>query len=207
VGHELTRRSEYLSKLQEGAAPDEFRAPAERPSPLGNYGDTCRPNDAAWSCGTGLECQPLTESTWGQCLPITAQAGNACEHGTMSAQLDSHRDFLKLAPPLDCGDYAVCERSGVGFPGGMCARACAALRPGERCGSIAVLDGFNTCLARHEPFEQCIQAHARPAALRACSDSEACRDNYVCARTASGEGACIPPYFLFQLRVDGHVLP
>jgi hypothetical protein len=125
----------------------------------------------------------------------------------MSAQLDSHRDFLKLAPPLDCGDYAVCERSGVGFPGGMCARACAALRPGERCGSIAVLDGFNTCLARHEPFEQCIQAHARPAALRACSDSEACRDDYVCARTASGEGACIPPYFLFQLRVDGHVLP
>ncbi|WP_437943724.1 hypothetical protein WMF27_00680 [Sorangium sp. So ce281] len=28
-----------------------------------------------------------------------------------------------------------------------------------------------------------------------------------CARTSSGEGACIPPYFLFQLRVDGHAVP
>jgi hypothetical protein len=98
VGHELTRRSEYLSKLQEGAAPDEFRAPAERPSPLGNYGDTCRPNDAAWSCGTGLECQPLTESTWGQCLPITAQAGNACEHGTIRTAISSssHRRWTAV---------------------------------------------------------------------------------------------------------------
>jgi hypothetical protein len=89
----------------------------------------------------------------------------------------------------------------------MCAKGCTALQPGERCGSIAVLDGFNTCLARQEPFEQCIEGHARPAALKACSSSEPCRDDYVCARTASGEGACIPPYFLFQLRVDGHVIP
>jgi hypothetical protein len=125
----------------------------------------------------------------------------------MSTHTDPHRDFLKLATPGACGAHAVCERSGVGFPGGMCAKGCTALQPGERCGSIAVLDGFNTCLARHEPFEQCIQGHARPAALRACSASEPCRDDYVCARTASGDGACIPPYFLFQLRVDGHVIP
>jgi hypothetical protein len=125
----------------------------------------------------------------------------------MSTQADPHRDFLKLATPEDCGAHAVCERSGVGFPSGMCAKACAGLQPGESCGSIAVLDGFNTCLARHEPFEQCIQGHARPAALRACSASEPCRDDYVCTRTASGAGACIPPYFLFQLRVDGHVIP
>lgn len=30
------------------------------------------------------------------------------------------------------------------------------------------------------------------------------RDDYICARTPDGNGACIPPYFLFQLRVDGH---
>jgi hypothetical protein len=125
----------------------------------------------------------------------------------MSLNTNPHRDFLKLAAATDCGAYAVCEHSGVGFPSGMCAKACAGLKSGERCGSIAVLDGFNTCLARHEPFEQCIQDHARPAALRACSDTEPCRDDYACARTKDRLGACIPPYFLFQLRVDGHVLP
>ncbi|HEX2881194.1 MAG TPA: hypothetical protein VHO25_16800 [Polyangiaceae bacterium] len=207
VTHELTRRSAYLAALHTGATPDDFRPPAERPTAQGNYGDTCRPSGGAWSCATGLHCVPLTEEDWGQCLPSTARAGSACEPGRMSTQADPHRDFLKLTTPDDCGAHAVCERSGVGFPGGMCAKSCAALQPGERCGSIAVLDGFNTCLARHEPFEQCIQSHARPAALRACSANEPCRDDYVCARTAAGDGACIPPYFLFQLRVDGHVIP
>lgn len=207
VTHELARRGAYLAALQGNATPDDFRPPAERPSNPGNYGDTCRTDDAAWKCAAGLNCVTIDDETWGQCLPSAARAGNACETGVMSMQADSHRDFLKLTAPTDCGAHAVCERSGVGFPGGMCAKGCGSLQADERCGAIAVLDGFNTCLARHEPFEQCIQNHARPAALRACSDTAPCRDDYVCARTASGEGACIPPYFLFQLRVDGHVLP
>ena len=41
--------------------------------------------------------------------------------------------------------------------------------------------------------------------LRACSRSAPCRDDYICAGTADPEkGACIPPYFVFQFRVDGH---
>ena len=40
--------------------------------------------------------------------------------------------------------------------------------------------------------------------LDTCSPSRFCREDYICARTPSGQGACIPPYFLFQMRVDGH---
>jgi hypothetical protein len=40
--------------------------------------------------------------------------------------------------------------------------------------------------------------------MRGCGEAAPCRDDYICARTPAGGGACVPPYFLFQLRVDGH---
>jgi hypothetical protein len=90
----------------------------------------------------------------------------------------------------------------------MCTESCDALSPSSACGAIAVLEPFNACVARGEPFFDCLKNHANSAGLRACDRKRACRDDYVCVRTAgSGEsasGACIPPYFLFQLRVDGH---
>jgi hypothetical protein len=57
-------------------------------------------------------------------------------------------------------------------------------------------------------FERCIGDNTRAGALRACGFHTPCRDDYVCARIAKGDehggGVCMPPYFLFQLRVDGH---
>ena len=47
-------------------------------------------------------------------------------------------------------------------------------------------------------------AFSNPAALRACDVDSPCRDDYICARSGSERGVCLPPYFLFQLRVDGH---
>jgi hypothetical protein len=101
----------------------------------------------------------------------------------------------------------VCNRSRVGFPGGMCTAACDA--PGARCGAIAVLDPFNACVARGDSFLSCIRGNVRPAGLRACNEQRACRSDYVCARASqteheAAEGVCLPPYFVFQLRVDGH---
>jgi hypothetical protein len=40
--------------------------------------------------------------------------------------------------------------------------------------------------------------------LRACDADQPCRDDYLCALTPAGKGACLPPYFVFQMRVDGH---
>jgi hypothetical protein len=101
-----------------------------------------------------------------------------------------------------CHDM-VCNRSAVGFPGGMCTASCGA--PGSTCGAIAILDSFNACLARGASFSSCIRGNVSPAGLRACDEDNRCRDDYVCARGASERGGvCLPPYFVFQLRVDGH---
>ena len=69
-----------------------------------------------------------------------------------------------------------------------------------------MLDDFNACLAARRPFAECL-GHTRPGLLRSCSVTQACRDDYICAQSegaAPGHGACMPPYFLFQMRVDGH---
>jgi hypothetical protein len=44
------------------------------------------------------------------------------------------------------------------------------------------------------------------ALLRSCSRAEPCRDDYVCLRMPNeplDHGACVPPYFLAQVRIDG----
>ena len=86
----------------------------------------------------------------------------------------------------------------------MCRPTCDRLPDDGTCGVIAVLTPFNDCLARGRPFPECLAQHVTPAGLRRCDDQHPCRDDYVCARTPSGTGGCTPPYFLFQLRVDGH---
>jgi hypothetical protein len=85
----------------------------------------------------------------------------------------------------------------------MCAASCDALPSDAACGGIAILTDFNACLARREPFTTCVENHVRPAGLRACSTDSPCRDDYICAKAAAS-GVCLPPYFVFQLRVDGH---
>eukprot|EP01035_Chromulina_nebulosa_P014772 gene14772-biopygen12585 len=75
------------------------------------------------------------------------------------------------------------------------------------CGGIAILSDFNSCLAAKKPFGECLARHTRPGNLRSCSAQQPCRDDYICAQAEGqpeGRGACIPPYFLFQMRVDGH---
>jgi hypothetical protein len=105
---------------------------------------------------------------------------------------------------LECGTSLSCTAQRGGFPGGMCQARCDALADGAVCGAIAV-HPFNDCLGSGAPFSKCIK-HVRPIGLARCSDEIPCRDDYVCARTPAGEGACLPPYFLFQMRVDGHPL-
>ena len=86
----------------------------------------------------------------------------------------------------------------------MCADACGSDNPDTVCGAIALLTPFNQCVARGEPFTKCLAEETRPAGLRRCDPDTPCRDDYLCARLAGSTGACLPPYFLFQMRVDGH---
>jgi hypothetical protein len=198
-----------LSALLEGK-PLDFTQPFPERSDYAGYGAHCTlgsdPSFADWTCAPGLVCSPYDSPAGdpvGQCLPAEpSAAGDPCETGPLAPNADPRRDRVASITHRACG-RGVCNVNAVGFPGGMCTETCERLSPGTACGAIAVLDPFNACVARGQSFLECLANHVRPAGLRACSASEPCRDDYICAGAPSG-GACIPPYFLFQLRVDGH---
>lgn len=214
VGDELTRRRAVTDALAESKPADFSRPSAERGGG-GGYGARCGLGDAsfaAWTCAPGLTCQPYDapaseRSLVGTCLPPELSVGDPCEVGAMQPASDPRRDRVGAVTRKACGGSLVCNSNEVGFPGGMCTADCNATSKDVRCGPIAVLSPFNACLARGEPFPNCLRAHVRPAGLRACSAEAPCRDDYICAQADTSkpeQGVCLPPYFLFQLRVDGH---
>lgn len=210
---EVRRRARLVAALADGK-PGDFRRPLsdradDDPGDAGAHCGRGDPGFARWTCAAGLSCDaydaPKDDDAVGVCLPPKPRLGDACEVGPVVANRDPHRDRVVAPRARPCPDAAVCNQNSVGFPGGMCTAGCDAGDGGTVCGKIAILRGFNDCLARREPFARCLADNATPAALRACDASTPCRDDYLCARAASpGKGACIPPYFLFQMRVDGH---
>jgi hypothetical protein len=206
---DLARRRTLVRAVVSGAAAPDFSQPYPERGEYSGYGAHCglggEPTFAAWTCATGLVCQPYDappDDGVGQCLPPEPRAaGDPCEVGPLDAKHDRVTNVARTA----CSESAACNTNAVGFPGGMCTETCSALSPNAVCGSIAVLDPFNACVARGEPFLDCLANNVRPAGFRACDSDDPCRDDYICTRTKAGQkGACIPPYFLFQLRVDGH---
>lgn len=207
VTADLPRRLRIAEQMLSGEDPDYSAPLAERPSSDGGYGQACAllpdPSFAGWDCAAGLHCSSIEANVGdpiGQCLPAELQVGDACERGGVAQDRHRLRDRMRRVNVESCPQM-ICNRSGVGFPGGMCTAPCN--DPAARCGAIAILDPFNACLARGDSFLSCIRGNVQPAGLRACDAQNPCRDDYVCARTAQG-GACLPPYFVFQLRVDGH---
>jgi hypothetical protein len=179
VQDELARRGTYVRASLSTARPDPFRPLAEPDTP-----------DAA---------------------PEQATVGARCEPTRITPSANPWLDRAQKLPRIACeGAASVCETTSVGFPGGMCSGPCNPGDPGDKsgtCGGIAVLSDFNSCLAAKKPFGECLARHTRPGNLRSCSAEQACRDDYICAQAdgqPEGHGACIPPYFLFQMRVDGH---
>jgi hypothetical protein len=205
---ELERRERVAEQIAQGKTAD-FAVPfPERSSPFAGFGASCGlGSDASfseWRCGAGFRCARLDEAEVGECLSDTeSEVGGPCEAGELRPQADSRRDRMLGITRLACGPKAVCNTSAVGFPSGMCTESCGALSATARCGRLAVLDPFNACLARNTPFLECLRTQVNPAGLRSCSRQEPCRDDYVCAGDKTS-GVCIPPYFVFQLRVDGH---
>jgi hypothetical protein len=204
---ELERRRAYLLAVANGADPDERRPPAERGAHDDGEGARCGlgdPGFTRWTCAAGLACTRESDADVGVCTKASGPSvGDACESGVISPNTDGRTDGMRLGARAACEGGRVCEVNAVGFPDGMCAGACDALPPGATCGGIPLLSEFNACLVAGTSFERCIADNTRPGALRSCSFHVPCRDDYVCARAPQG-GVCMPPYFLFQLRVDGH---
>jgi hypothetical protein len=152
--------------------------------------------------------RPLAEPDDANAMAEKPTVGARCEPTRITASANPWLDRAEKLPRISCeGMLSVCEKTSVGFPGGMCSGPC---DPGDKngtCGGIAILSDFNSCLAAKKPFGECLAKHTRPGNLRSCSAQQPCRDDYICAQAEGqpeGRGACIPPYFLFQMRVDGH---
>jgi hypothetical protein len=206
LADELALRMRAFADGSKRPRPLAERVPPAIAGAAGRWGEHCGLEAfSEWSCGEGLRCQPLLgDAEVGACVEEQPAVGGACETGVVTREANPHRDRVGRIEQRAC-QSGVCERNAVGFPGGMCSARCGAGGDEAICGAIALLVDFNDCLAERRPFAQCITDNSRPAALRRCSQAEPCRDDYVCAR-APGGGACMPPYFLFQLRVDGHPL-
>ncbi|SFQ41146.1 hypothetical protein SAMN05216567_115133 [Variovorax sp. OK605] len=179
VQDELARRAIYVRAALSTPRPDPFR-------PLAEPGEPDEPDAAPGKATVGARCEPTR---------ITQSA-------------NPWLDRAQKQPRIACeGAASVCETTSVGFPGGMCSGPCDPADKNGTCGGIAILSDFNSCLAAKKPFGECLARHSRPGNLRSCSAGQACRDDYICAQAdgqPEGHGACIPPYFLFQMRVDGH---
>ena len=160
----------------------------------------------SWTCAEGLVCARDLDRDVGVCRASQPAVGDGCEGGRLFSRVPGHRDRIRKRTYQSCAPSQVCEATKVGFPGGMCAQpSCGTDVAGGICGRIALLDPFNRCLARGRPFGECAIRFSRPATLRACSVEQPCRDDYVCTKVdETPQGACLPPYFLAQLRVDGH---
>ena len=202
---ELIRRRRELDARRSDQPVDRARPPAELGD--GGYASRCGLGDPGFAqarCRPELTCTAVDDRELGLCLPnARAELGDPCQLGAVIADERPHRDRIPNAADHPCGPGRVCEVAKVGFPNGMCAASCDDLGHEGTCGAIALLGPFNACLARGEPFPACLQL-TRPAGLRACDAQRPCREDYVCAQMPGGRGACLPPYFLFQLRVDGH---
>jgi hypothetical protein len=97
----------------------------------------------------------------------------------------------------------------LGFTGGLCTERCSVVGQ-EKGDAICVpvpsagyeADGFLS----DEPIEECLPRHVVTTLLASCDAHRPCRGDYGCARVPDakdGMGACVPPYFIFQARVDG----
>jgi hypothetical protein len=217
---ELPWRTDFVRAIAKGERPSP-RPFAEHADSGGKIGAHCGLGRdrafATWTCAEGLACHDLHGGPVGVCSPADAPVGDSCETITLTSNPDSHRDRLASHAVAACNDGgrgARCNPASQGFPDGLCRTDCTDAEVGtiegtSICGLVPSASGLTQCLAAHRPFKECLAADNTPTFLRTCDRTEPCRDDYACMRVKGGPagiGACMPPYFAFQARVDGHLL-
>lgn len=219
---ELPWRAELLHAVADGRPFTRSRPFAERAKPgPERVGARCGlgddPTFASWTCAPGLRCLDANgEREVGVCARDGAPlAGDLCEVNRVEPSEDPRSGRVTRAAKVACGDIVAtgagtCTGAFGGFPNGACTATCSRrgeLRSGGEviCGTVPPTT-FNDCLVAGRPFEECMRPET--LMLRAsCDVSRPCRDDYACTKAPGappGVGQCMPPYFLFQARVDGH---
>lgn len=217
---ELAWRTDYLAAVAAGQKLDAPRPFAERGTTVGKYGAHCGlgdPGFAAWTCAEGLKCVNLHHDVVGICSPIEASTGDACETGSVTRESNPYVDKVENFGTLSCGaggQNVRCNPARMGFPDGMCRVDCPEEDVGKvngetMCGLVPQAAALTRCLTvDRKPFKECLSTSNVLTNLRTCDLTETCRDDYACMRVKNGPagtGTCMPPYFAFQARVDGHI--
>jgi hypothetical protein len=203
---DLVRREVYGAAVAEGIQPDEFRPIPERQG-LGNgHGAPCGLGDpglADWQCAPGFSCLNLEDREVGACFEL-GSVGTPCEWGEMLPNNRPHKDYVTQVVRHACGEWQSCDLNVQGFPLGTCGSTCEAKLPNSTCGDFLDVDGYQACLRTSGTARECAEKFVFQTGLRECDAQTPCRQDAVCVRTKAPDvGACVPPYFVYQLRLDG----
>ncbi len=221
--------SGFASRPQEHAVGNS----SEGHGALNGWGAHCYngedPSFKRWTCSGETKCLELHHSSqapgMGVCVSKKGNAmGDPTETGDVTltganwyADLYTKRESL----PRPAGSEflfdpqsAKPDQKSGGFPGGSIQlRSCdphlMQIHPDAGCGTLPAGEGFNDCLFDPKmTFLDCLHKYTKPQGMRACSRENPCRDDYVCTESLvpgqEDSGVCVPPYFTFQFRVDGH---
>lgn len=230
VGHsphlafDLRFRADDLARVARGEPmlPRPFAA-----FPNGELGSDCgvTPGFASWICKPGLVCRDIHHADVGVCVTAGSNApGATCEDVDGIAPSERAEGPVVRArtpdatcPAPDPARFAgpFCAPNWLGFTGGMCSTPCdavgtvvpaAAGATPAICAALPAAGYEADCFVGREPIEKCLPRHLVHAFVGACDREHPCRDDFGCARVPNaplGVGACVPPYFVFQARVDG----
>ncbi|MBX3226570.1 MAG: hypothetical protein KIT84_32075 [Labilithrix sp.] len=172
----------------------------------------------AWGCEPGLVCRDVHHGALGLCARAgSTLPGATCEDVSFVPDprpegpvvTAKKPDAACPAPTGAQKSGAFCAPNWLGFTGGMCSERCK--KVGERrgdaiCAALPSAGYEADCFFSNEPIERCLSRHLVTAWVQTCDADHLCRPDYGCARVAGapkGTGACVPPYFIFQARVDG----
>jgi len=194
---------------------------------LNGWGAHCSnsndPSFKSWRCSTGFICKQLLDysdnTQMGICIHPTQKVGDPCEFGISSNKGFGQDQFRRTNNRKVELPNAMCSpqsqdpgtKTGGFLNGNIRLLSCqdgpgeSGLPPEAVCGPLpASRPGFNNCIGKKN-FDDCLKEFSMGVGLRGCDQKTPCRDDYICAESFTPErGVCVPPYFLFQFRVDGH---
>jgi len=117
----------------------------------------------------------------------------------------AYYDSITITHNSSCSSQTMCMTQEIGFPNGYCIGFCNGDE--DNCHPVPSLMAFSDCLEKKNDRDFCFKNATSDVLLKKCSESSDCRDDYVCASNKKGNGGvCVPPYFLFQLNLNGHLV-
>lgn len=171
-----------------------------------------------WTCARGLKCvkphDNPAEPGQGNCMSKPEYTtGDIAEYGEIRSRGFREDHYARFVPPngqtLSLPRTMRAAPQTGGFFGGMIYKKnCDRPFPASTICARHAAGRFNECLASAANFKKCFDTQGQYTefvGLRECDTMMPCRDDYMCIATRDRTtGACLPPYFMMQFRVDGH---